>query len=257
MSRKGQLKFDQFGFSMPITDPYVPGPPTWARGGEQFMISFEMDYDSIAHRVPELLELDGDVPHGALLCTYTPFITDSTPFIETQLIYCVTYNGKPYNYVTNLFVSQEEALVAGREIYGYAKKMAYMDYFTNKGQICVTVDRPKGFRILSASVRTRRPLAAETLEYRDTLLLKLIPSPVKDAGPQVCQLIGVEAKGDPIICSDNLPDFWECDGSLSWGIQSKEDPWSETRITKITSAFYGRSNIVLPHGYIVHDYLND
>ena len=255
MSKKGLLKFEEFGYSMPVTDPYVPGPPSWSRGCERFSISFEMDYDSVAHRLPEPLEFDGDEPSGTLVCIRNPFITDSTPFLEAQLIYRVTYLGKPYNYITNIFVSEEEAMVAGREVYGYAKKIAYMNYFTDKGQICMTVDRPKDFRIFSASVRTRRPKLPNPNDHRDALLLKIIPSPVEGAGPQICQLIGVGTTYEHIIGSDNLPDSWECDGSISWGNVTNQDPWGETKITKITKAFFGRVNTVLPFGYIVHDYL--
>ena len=256
MLQKGLLKFEEFGFSMPVTDPYVPGPTTWSRSGERFMISFEMDYDSVAHRLPEPLEFDGDVPHGALLCIRNPFITDSTPFLEAHLIYGVKYNGQLFNYVSNLFVSEVEALVAGREVYGYAKKMAHIDFYTDNGQICMTADRPKGFRIFSAAVRTRRPSQPNPDNRRDVLLLKVIPSPVKGAGPQVCQLVGLKTTNQPIVGSDGLMDYWECDGSISWGAVTKEDPWGETKITKITDAFYTHANTELPHGYIVYDYLN-
>jgi hypothetical protein len=34
MGKPGLLKFEQFGMSMPATDPYIPVPPVWARNGE-------------------------------------------------------------------------------------------------------------------------------------------------------------------------------------------------------------------------------
>ena len=253
MAKKGLLRYEDFGRVMPVTDPYVPGQPTWARG-EHFRISFEMEYDSVAHRLPEPLEFLNDPPTGTLLCSSAHFVSDASPFLEANLIYHVTYQGKPFNYITNLFVSEGEALVAGREIFGYAKKLADMEYYTDKGQICMTVERPRGFRIFSASVRTRRPKLPDPNDYRDVLLLKVIPSPVLGEPPQVCQLVGLATN---VSDSNEPPESWECSGSISWGVTSTEDPWSQTKIAKIIDAYYWHTSNLgsLVSGYIVHDYL--
>ena len=252
MPKKGLLRYEEFGRLMPVTDPYVPGPPTWARG-ESFRISFEMDYDSVAHRLPAELEFLNDPPTGTLFCSNAGFVSDASPFMEANLIYHVTYKGKPFNYITNVFLSEGESLVAGREVYGYPKKLADMAFYMDKGQICMTVDRPRGFRIFSASVRTIRPKLPDPNDYRDVLLLKVIPSPVVGDPPQVCQLVGLPTNGG----TQEPPESWECSGSISWGVNSTEDPWSTTKITKITEAFYLRASGFgsLTSGYIVHDYL--
>jgi len=264
MGKKGLLKFEDFGITMPVTDPYVPGPPTWARS-ELFKINFEMDYASVAHRLPDKLEFLNDPPTGTILCSKAHFISDSSPFLEANLIYHVTYNGKPYNYITNLFVNSGEAMVAGREVYGYAKKLADMEYYTDKGQICMTVERPKGFRILSASVRTKRPAQPDPGDIRDVLLLKVIPSPIMGDPPQVCMLVSIDMTSRVKEAKEAAPprDTWECSGSISWGVQSTEDPWYETKITKILSASYTAAPASfangpgggLASGYIVYDYL--
>jgi acetoacetate decarboxylase len=256
VAKKGLLQFGQFGESMPVTDPYIPVPPVYPRQVEQFVINFEADYDSVAHKIPEPLEFDGDVPTGAIVCNKIGFVTDATAFLEAQLAFNVTYNGKPFFYVANLFVSSAEALVAGREVYGYAKKLAHCDYYTDLDQYVMTVDRPRGIRIFSASVRIHKPATPPgQADYKDTLCLKLIPSPVEGAGPQVCQLVAVPIKGDIVKGPDGLTEFWECSGSISWGSTSQEDPWHDTKITSITGASFSHCNSILQHGYIVHDYL--
>ena len=268
MSTKGLLKFENFGRTMPVTDPYVPGPPTWARG-EMFIITFEMDYDSVAHRLPEPLEFLTDPPTGSILCSSASFVSDSSPFLETNLIYHVSYKGRPYNYITNLFVNSGEAMVAGREVYGYAKKLADMEYYSDRGQICMTVERPRGFRIFSASVRPKRPKkSGPEAIMRPPLLLKVIPSPIIGAPPQVCMLVGIGP--EPGSGDEKKPfappigDTWECSGSITWGVISTEDPWCETKITKIIEATYSTAGAAgfdpeggLGSGHIVHDYLKD
>ena len=259
MGKKGTLKFEEFGATMPVTDPYVPGPPTWARG-ESFRIDFEMDYESVKHRVPDVLEFQNDPPTGTILCSSAHFVSDSSPFLEANLIYHVTYNGKPYNYITNLFVNSGEAMIAGREVYGYAKKLADMEYYSDRGQFCMTVERPRGFRIFSVAVRPKRPATPDPSNMRDVLLLKKIPSPIIGEPPQVCMLVGIDmtsrAKDAP------LRDSWECSGSITWGVQSTEDPWCETKVTKIIGASYSSAAAAgfgasggLASGYIVHDFL--
>jgi acetoacetate decarboxylase len=256
MGKKGLLQFEEFGESMPVTDPYIPVPPVYPRQVEQFIVNFEADYDSVARKIPEPLEFAGDVPTGAVVCNKIGFVTDAAPFLEAQLAFNVTYNKKPYLYISNLFVSSAEALVAGREVYGYAKKLAHCDYYSDLDQQVMIVDRPRGIRIFSASVRIHRPATPPGPEAsKDTLNLKLIPSPVAGEGPQVCQLVAVPIKGDILVGPDGLAEYWECSGSISWGSSSRLDPWHETKITKITGATFCRSNSILKHGYIVHDYL--
>jgi len=259
MGKKGLLKFEEFGATMPVTDPYVPGPPTWARG-ESFKINFEMDYDSVAHRLPEPLEFLNDPPTGSILCSSAHFVSDSSPFLEANLIYHVSFEGKPFNYITNLFVNSGEAMIAGREVYGYAKKLADMEYYTDRGQICMTVERPRGFNIFSVSVRPKRPGHPEPSEMRDVLLLKTIPSYIVGDPPQICQLvaIGMGARAEALPARDS----WECSGSISWGVTSTEDPWSQTKITKIIDAYYSMAAAAgfgagggLASGYLVYDYL--
>jgi acetoacetate decarboxylase len=256
MGKRGLLEFGRFGASMPVTDPYIPVPPVYPRQVEQFVINFEADYDSVARKIPEPLEFADDVPTGAIVCNKIGFVTDATSFLEAQLAFNVTYNKKPFFYISNLFVSSAEALVAGREVYGYAKKPAHCDYYTDMDQYVMTVDRPRGIRIFSASVRIHKPALPPGQEnYKDTLCLKIIPSPVAGEGPQVCQLVAVPIKADIITGPDGLAEFWECSGSISWGSASRFDPWHETKITKITEATFCRSNSILQYGYIVHDYL--
>ncbi|GHT78057.1 hypothetical protein FACS1894130_04000 [Spirochaetia bacterium] len=256
MGKPGLLKFEDFGVSMPVTDPFVPVPPVYPRSVEQFIVHFEADYDSVAHKLPYPLEFEGDKPSGMVVCNSIGFVTDSVPFLEAQLAFNVTFKGKPFLYLANLLVNSGEAMASGREVYGYAKKMAHMDYYTDMGQYCMTADRPRGVRIFSASVRIKRPMAPpDPAKGRDTLCLKLIPGYAKDSGPQVCQLVGIPITGAVVTGSDGMPDFWECTGSISWGSMSQDDPWHETRITKITGAAFGRSNSVLQYGYLVHDYL--
>jgi len=95
---------------------------------------------------------------------------------------------------------------------------------------------------------------------RDVLLLKKIPSYIVGDPPQICQLvaIGMSARAEALPARDS----WVCSGSISWGVTSTEDPWGQTKITKIIEAYYSSAAAAgfgegggLASGYLVHDYL--
>ena len=255
MKNVGTLKFEDFGFSMPVTDQSFPSPPSIFRDCEQFGIFFEMDYDSVKHRLPEPLEFYGETPSGMLLCSNFGFVSDSSPFLEFELIYHVSYEGKPFDYVINCFVSGESGMTVGREVYGYPKKMAHMEIHHKNELVTMTADRPPGMRLLTAMVKPLQPMEPDVSGHHDSLCLKVIPGPVTGGPPQVCQLVGVEFYPTTNIGSDGVAEYYNAEGHIEWGSASPFDPWHETSITKITSAYYTRLNAIIPNGYVVHDYL--
>ena len=62
MSKRGKLKYQDFGFTMPINDPTVDKPPYHYRNIECMSITYETEYESAALMVPEELEFADDPP---------------------------------------------------------------------------------------------------------------------------------------------------------------------------------------------------
>ena len=217
-------------------------------------IAYETDYESAAQMLPEPLEFADDPPvAGIMMGDYT--WSNLGVYREAILLFNVTYNGKKFLYIPNLFVTQEVPLIAGREIWGYAKKLADMEFKTERNQIISWVERPAGNRIVTAMVSPEVNLKLEDWENTDILSLKKIPSAEEGKGPDVCQLVGCEFKLTPLVGSDGNAELWRCKGSITYGSQSNDDAWHRASVVKILDSIYGWFNIHLPYGYIVHDYL--
>lgn len=171
------------------------------------------------------------------------------------MMYNVTFEGKDYYYLPYLFVTSEVPMLAGREIWGYNKKLAEMKFIHVRNQISCTVDRPEGTRIATATVSPQVNLPKEAWSNKDIISLKLIPSAEEGKEPDVCQLIGCTFTLSPVVGTDGIAELWDGIGSITWGSESNDDPWHKNEVTKVLGGTYGRFNIHLPYGYVLHDYL--
>ena len=254
MGKKGKLSFDNFGYTMPVSDPAHCSPPYLYRNIDAFYIAYETDYETAAQMLPEPLEFADDPPVAGLMMSNLSF-SNIGEYREAILLLNASYNGQKFLYIPNLFVTCEDPLIAGREIWGYGKKLADIEYWHERNQFCATVERPSGNRILTAQVSLEVNLKFEDWQNTDILSLKLIRSAVGNEKPDVCQLIGCEYALTPIVGSDGIAELWSCKGSLTWNSQSNDDAWHRVPVKNILASIYGRFNIHLPFGYLVHDYL--
>lgn len=254
MGKKGLLKMSDFGYTMPVTDPVCDSPPYFFRNVDLFAITFETDYESAAVMVPDLVEFAHDVPRASVMLSNIR-MSSFGPYGEAILGFHVTFQGKPYTYLSNLFVTQEDPLSSCREIYGYAKKIAKIEFNHERNQFTCLVDRPVGNRILTATVSPQKQLRFEDWQNTDLLSLKHIPSVEEGKPPEVCQLVSCSFALTPFVGSDGKAELFSCKGSVTWGSQSQDDAWHRASVKNIVGAVLGRFNIHLPYGFIVHDYL--
>ena len=252
--KKGKLRYEDFGYTMPVNDPVICCPPYHYRSIEAMYILYETDYESAAQMLPEPLEFTQDPPlAGLMMGNYT--WSNLGIYREAILIFHVTYKGKKFLYLPNLFVTHEVPLIAGREIWGYAKKLANIEFKTERNQIISWVERPLGNRIVTAIVSPEINLSSDDWQNTDILSLKKIPNAEGNKKPDVCQLVGCAFKLTPIVGSDGIAELWRCKGSITYNTQSNDDAWYKAPVIKVIDAIYGWFNIYLPYGYIVHDYL--
>ena len=127
MDKKGQLTPDKFGSSMPVTAPAVQSPPFWYRDMEMIIMSYETNADAAAGILPEGPELADDASASIVISNY--HFSTFGPYCEAILGISCTWEGKPMTFLPNLFVTQEAPLIAGREIWGYGKKLAHIELY--------------------------------------------------------------------------------------------------------------------------------
>jgi acetoacetate decarboxylase len=114
------------------------------------------------------------------LISYPPSATFE-PYNELVVLVPMRVDGTQGNYVPYIFVTTDEALVAGREIAGFPKKMAQITWEREGAAFRGSVTR-RGSAILTVEGTVQGPLPAEGVPGRaaagnPTINYKLIPDP--------------------------------------------------------------------------------
>jgi len=244
--RSGRLGKSSLGASMPVDAPYYQSPPFFFRDARAMSISYETDADAALDLLPEGLDLA--LPARArLMVLHYPFSTLG-PYHEAILGIECLWQGAPRFYIAHIAVTEVPPLVAGREIWGYPKKMAHITLEHEAEFLRGTVERPAGVRLVTATMRIERPLPPVPAGGGGgSLSLRVIPSVEPGEPPSVAELI--EA-----VNETHLHEAWVGTGTLSYDTASSLDPWHRLPVRQVLGATYSRYDFTLPHGRVLRSY---
>ena len=96
-------------------------------------------------------------------------------------------------YIAYLFLNEDVPILAGREVYGYPKKRALIEFTQQEDVLGMYVERPRGIRICSAVLRDElvfSPIPEDT--HMPQLVLRAIPSPEENNIQSLLELVKVE-----------------------------------------------------------------
>lgn len=244
--RKGQLTRDRFGPSIPVDAPYYQSPPFYYRDARAMTVMFETDPDAAAAILPEGLELP--VPSmAALLVVHYPTSTLG-PYNEAILGLRCGWQGEDQFYVAQIVLDSVPPLVAGREIYGYPKKMAQIELSHDQEFMRGTVERPAGLRLVTAAMRPERPVPAADDSGPSTLSLRVIASPEEGQPPSLAELIQVPNT------DWRIHETWSGPATLSFDAESALDPWHALPVRQVVGGTYSRYDFTLPYGRVLRRY---
>jgi acetoacetate decarboxylase len=123
-------------------------------------------------------------------------------------------------------VSESTALMAGREGYGFPKKMGSISFVRHEDVMAMYYERPRGIRLASAVLRELSPVDPQSVP---TLLrginLRVIMSPEKDTKYSLADLVLGELE---IRCKE----VWMAEGNCSYSALSELDPWHRLPVKK-------------------------
>lgn len=249
MGKRGQLTVDQFGASMPVTGEAVQKPPFYYRNMDMMFVTYRTDPDAAAAWLPEALELD----EPALATVIVAYYGDSTfgPYHEAMLSIRARMDGQVVSYYPALFTDNEAPLIGGREIWGFAKKLAYIELKRESEVLMGIVERPRGNRLLTATMRNVTALAPEDFQLTPSVSLKMIPCATESTKPALAQLIGSELGLVPHMGSNGVADLWTGPGSIHYDTPSVIDPWCHLPVLETVGCYCGRFDAVLGHGRIL------
>ena len=212
--------------------PTYPGMAAAYRNMDYVSVAFASDPDKAAALIPTELELINIPALGGQAAANLVFAKyrecDLGPYMEVIVSIPVLHKGQIYAYVPAIYVDNDAALLAGREIGGYPKKLAqitmrnYGNLFLShmaRGAIQKKTDDPNFTDLASSSVTKGGKLLSVPLPADNTIGLPppynlLLPLPPPTGEPQDYVITTMALRRFPGIGQDpTAPPVPKCSSS--------------------------------------------
>jgi len=245
MAMSGRLSLEEFGYSMPVDAPLYAKPPHYYRDAEGVTVSFETDAEAAASMIPEGLE----VPSPAMAVAVVLHYPNSTlgSYHEAYIGIVVTNGDEVGLCIPHILVDNDQAMAAGREIWGYPKKLAKISLERHGQGMVGIVERPAGHRICEIVVQPQGPVEPQPLPPVYSLRVLPSPNPSGDDLPDRAQLVEVRV-------SQTIHVQWGGPASLDFGPISDVDRWSALPVKKLLNGTWVKYDLSLPLGKVIRDY---
>ena len=238
---------DQAAFNASFSLPIGPGvayppPPYTYRGVEDIFIAYEADPAGVEALLPPGLTAADETPVCIAWARWIPFSAFG-PYHEAYVMIRANLNGETYLYQPFIFTDNEIPLVAGREIWGYAKKLAVMERSSGGAgqpfgeQMLFTVERPRGHRIMTMSFAADRLF--DPADARGPAGPVDAADPERRARPAVGRTARRASTSRRLMnrSADGTPKLWTGRASVTMDARLQVDPWHLLAPTRIIQGF--------------------
>ncbi len=177
-------------YSMPFVSPAYPKGPYHFVNREFFIITYRTDLDALRAIVPEPLTVKD--PLVSFEFINMPDSSGFGSYTESgQVISVIDQDGKPASYTHMMYLDDQAPIAAGRELWGFPKKLANPKLSVASDTVIGTLDYgplrvangTMGFKYEKLDIDAEQRKMAETPCY----LLKIIPH--VDGTPRICELV--------------------------------------------------------------------
>jgi len=237
------------GYSMPEAWPTYTTPPYLYRDNEIISIMFKTSPEALKSLVPEPLAPN---PMG-LAVVYIGRLNLVEPialsYLEAGIVIPSLFNGKMGSYVLIMYLDKALPIIAGREIFGYAKKDAVISFSHENGKITGNVVRD-GIELITLSIEQMEHL--EQIPPQPKIpwySLKVFPSILQNAPPDVKQIVSIPSGSDTKRLHSGK-------GTLAFQ-SSRFDPLGDIPILEIIKSEFAATDLVLDYGEVLFDYLKE
>lgn len=238
-------------FSMPLTSPTFPrGMPRFTNR-EYLIITYRTDAKKLRELVPEPLEIDMDNPLVKYEFIRMPDSTGFGDYTESGQVIPVTLNGRAGTYVHSMYLDDHGPTAAGREVWGFPKKMGHptleVDVDTLVGEL-----RYGKVKVATATMgykfETLDAQAVQAAIEAPNFLLKIVPH--VDGSPRILELV-------EYACVDvQVKGAWS--GPVGLELHSHAlAPVAQLPVLEIVSGVHILADLTLGFGHVVHDYMAD
>jgi acetoacetate decarboxylase len=236
-------------FAMPLTSPAYPPGPYRFRQREFLIIAYRTDERTLRAVVPEPLKIEEPVVRYEFI--RMPDSTGFGDYAESGQVIPVSFEGRRGAYTHSMFLNDEPPLAAGRELWGFPKKLAAPRLRVEVDTLLGTLDYGPARVATGTMGYKHRPadLAAVKASLEaPNFLLKIIPH--VDGTPRICEL--VEYRLEDV----ELRGAWTGPGALELHAHALA-PVAELPVLEVLSATHLVADLTLGLGKVVHDYLRE
>jgi len=240
------MKIEEWGYTNPVVSPLYGKPPLAWKDMKVQLVIYETDIENVHRVIPEPLE-----PRTNKVITWVSEFelgTTQGSFKEMAIYVQVKFEDIEGDYEPFLYVSTPLPLTAGREIWGYQKKMAEIGLFHEQEAVRGQVNR-LGHQILKALVVPEYVASMDEVPWSSggVFSLKYIPS-AEEGGEHLRQLI--LTPGEFTVQEGK---FFGGRASVVYE-RSEIDPTYILEPKRIIGGFFGIGDLYLPLGKILHSY---
>jgi len=237
-------------FAMPVHNPAYPRPPFRFINREYFIISYETDMDALRSIVPVPLTVDNAIVHYEFI--RMPDSSGFGDYTESgQVLSVLDEDGNRANFTHAMYLDDEGPIAAGREIWGFPKKLASPKLcIDGKDTLLGTLDYgtqriatgTMGYKYRALDTAAERRKLADTPNY----LLKVVPH--VDGSARICELVRFFLRDVDVIGA------WEGPAALELHPHALASV-ADLPIRKVIGARHVIANLTLDIGEVAYDYL--
>jgi len=238
----------QKGFAMPMHNPaYPPGPYRFV-DREFLIITYRTDPVALQKIIPAPLKMTEPIVKFEFI--NMPDSTGFGHYCESGQVIPVTLDGVAGGYVHSMYLNDHPPIAAGRELWGFPKKLGDPELRVHKDTLVGTLDYSET-RVATGTMGFKHT----TLNAKDVMPSMLAPSfllkimPHVDGTPRICELVQYNLT-DVVIKG-----AWSGPGALDLNAHALA-PVAALPVLEVLSATHILADLTLPYGTVVYDYLN-
>ena len=234
-------------FAMPLTQPAYPPGPYRFYDREYLVITYRTDPEKLRDLIPEPLELVSDLVKFEFI--RMPNSTGFGDYTEAGQVIPVRFGGRTGNYTLNMFLNDHPPIAAGRELWGFPKKLAGPTLRVETDTLVGTLDYGP-VRVATGTMGYKHMQGNADATLAELLapnyLLKIIPH--VDGSPRICELVEYHLE------DIQLKGVWSGPGALSLQAHALA-PLAELPVLEVVSTAHLIADLTLGLGRVVYDYL--
>lgn len=234
-------------FAMPINSPAYPHGPYRFTNREFLIITYETDIDLLRELVPEPLEVIEPLVKFEFI--RMPDSTGFGDYTESGQIIPVRFKGVLGSYSHAMYLDDHPPIASGREIWGFPKKLATPKLEVINETLIGTLEYGP-LRIATGTMGYKYE-ALDTKKIKESMtspnfLLKIIPH--VDGSTRICELV------EYYLTDITVKGAWQGPAQLELAHHALA-PVASLPVRRIVSALHIQSDLTLPYGKVVHDYM--